>query len=87
MKKLFFVLPFVLLLSACNEAFMQGVAEGLADRPTTVYTPAASSSNAQLEQMRQEQRRQEREAKKLERSMKDMCRASGGRWRVGRCKY
>ena len=81
-----FALLFGLLISvsACNQAFMQGLAEGLANRPSTVYTPTSSSSSGTntLDNLRQK-----REARKQEKNMKSMCEASGGRWRVGRCKY
>ncbi len=71
-------------LSGCNEAFMAGVAQGLANRPAPVYTSgsASSSSTSTLDQIRAK-----REKRKMEQNMKDMCEASGGRWRVGRCKY
>ena len=83
MKNLIGLVSVSFMLSACDPAFMRGVAEGLANRPTTVYSPAASSStNNQLDQIRQR-----REAKKQERNQKNMCENTGGRWRVGRCKY
>ena len=72
-------------LSACNQAFMSGMASGLANRPAPDYSSVGTSSsttNNSLDQMRQK-----REARKQEKNMKNMCEASGGRWRVGRCKY
>ena len=72
-------------LSGCNQAFMAGMASGLANRPAPDYSSIGTSSsttNNSLDQMRQK-----REARKQEKNMKNMCEASGGRWRVGRCKY
>ena len=72
-------------LSACNDAFVAGMASGLANRPAPTYssTPASTNnSNALIEKMKRD-----REAKRIERNMKDMCENGGGRWRVGRCKY
>ena len=71
-------------LSACNDAFVAGLANGLANRPAPTYTSPSSSydANAHLEQIKRD-----REAKKQERNMKEMCENTGGRWRVGRCKY
>jgi len=79
-----FLFGLLISVSACNQAFMQGMAEGLANRPSTVYTPTSSSSSgpSTLDKLRQK-----REARKQQQNMKSMCEASGGRWRVGRCKY
>ena len=73
-------------ISGCNQAFMAGVASGLANRPAPDYssigTSSPSSANSVLNDLRAK-----REARQQEQNMKNMCEAGGGRWRAGRCKY
>ena len=73
-------------ISGCNQAFMAGMASGLANRPAPDYssigTLSPSSANTVMNDLRAK-----REARKQEQNMKNMCEASGGRWRTGRCKY
>ena len=77
------ILGLTFTINGCNQAFMEGLAQGLAKNPP-VYSPSSSGSSStnSLDEIRKK-----REARQQERNMKDMCKATGGRWRVGRCKY
>jgi len=75
-------------LMSCNQAFVAGMANGLAGKS---YNPSSSSSaySNQLELNRLKRQQEEIKAsqKKMERSARSSCRDLGGRWRVGRCKF
>ena len=86
--KILFCICTLGFLFSCNQAFVAGMAEGLAGkRYNSTYSNSSYSSQYELNKLQRQQRELENRQRNMERNAKRSCRDLGGRWRVGRCKF